>query len=157
MLPPDTVLQWAEKMPPSKDSNIRFSRRPLWGRQVAPCVQKQNKTKTSDTTRPSKCTPIPYHWQELPQVPFLSWQVLSWQNVIFRDKSMLAVPKRLLRQNYICQNKIVLSRQKMCFVMTNTCLSWQNLLYWQKWYLLQLQPQHNILRVRVPPAQFPWS
>ena len=65
-----------------------------------------------------------YHWQELPQVSFLSWQkfchdkhmFVMTKHIFCRDKSMLVVTKLLLRFN-------ILSLQN--FVMTNIILLWQ--------------------------------
>ena len=75
-----------------------------------------------------------YHWRELPQVSFLSWQTR-----VFHDKTCL-----LLQQKYAWHDKgfvmtkhlfvvtsILLSQQKMCFVVTNASLCRQ------KWYLWQ--------------------
>ena len=73
-------------------------------------------------------------------------------NVFCRDKSMFVVTKVLSRNNYVCRVKtflttticrnkhnfvatsMFLSRQKTCFVVTNTCL------LRQKCYLRQLPP-----------------
>ena len=54
-------------------------------------------------------TLLTYHWQELPQVSFFV--------AICRDKSMLAATKHLSRQNYVCRDKIILSRQ----IQTRVC------------------------------------
>ena len=57
-----------------------------------------------------------------------------------RDKSLLAATIPLPRQNYVCRNKIYLSRQNLSrqiFVVTDTCYK---LLSRQKLYLWQLSP-----------------
>ena len=77
---------------------------------------------------------------------------VTTKHIFCCDRSMLVVTVCLLWQNYVCHD-ILLSQQKtcfvclswqkwncvwqkMCFVMTNTCLSWQTpVLSWQKWYL----------------------
>ena len=82
-------------------------------------------TKSPHLDSADKYVGLVYHWRELPQVPFLSWQtrVLSRQNTSFvatkhvfcRDKSMLAATKVLSRQKF-CRGKhparILLLRQK---------------------------------------------
>ena len=68
-----------------------------------------------------------YHWQGLPQVV-----------VVFHNKGFVVPNTFLLPQTHcvatkrvFCHGKVCLSwqkffsQQKVCFVMTNTCLSWQ--------------------------------
>ena len=50
-----------------------------------------------------------YHWQELPQVSFLS------RLKFCHNKSMLATTKLLFQQNYVCRDKIFLSQQTQKF------------------------------------------
>ena len=103
-----------------------------------------------------------YHWQELPQVSFLSWQTRVTKHIFCCNKSVLFVKKNcgdkimfvvtklllrqifvptnmcLLRQKYICHNKtfvttsILSSQQKTWFVFVAT-----KILSRQKWYLWQ--------------------
>ena len=54
-----------------------------------------------------------YHWQELPQVLFLSRQNTS----VYHDKIFLSRQTRLSQQNQVCRDK--------SFVMTKLCLSLQ--------------------------------
>ena len=49
--------------------------------------------------------------------------VVTTKHVFCRNKSMLAVTKRLSQQYYVCRNKIFWLQQN--FVMINTCLLWQ--------------------------------
>ena len=72
----------------------------------------------------SREKPLPCHWQELPQGPFLSWQtcVCPHKHVFCSNKNMLAMTNLLSWQNYVwqtkyfCTDKIFLSQQK-----TNIC------------------------------------
>ena len=69
-----------------------------------------------------------YHWQELTQVSFLSWQ----KHVFSCDKSMLVVTKLLFWQTYF------LLQQKFC-VGTSLLLSWQTHVCYDKTRLLSWQ------------------
>ena len=63
-----------------------------------------------------------YHWWELPQVPFLSWQkVLLWQTCVGRDKQVFVTTKyifchdkNLLWQTCVCGNKSFVPTQIFC-------------------------------------------
>ena len=81
------------------------------------------------------------HWRELPQVSFLSRQsfaaantsfvatkVCLWRQNVFRDKIVCRDEHKtrlLSRQNYasiiFVATNILLSQQRTCFVVTNTC------------------------------------
>ena len=69
-----------------------------------------------------------YHWRELPQGSFLSWQkfchnkpmFVMTKHVFCYDKSMLVATKLLLWQTYFCRDKHI-------FVVTE-----KHLLSWQK-------------------------
>ena len=56
-------------------------------------------------------------------------KVLLWQNYVCHDKTF--VTTNICCNKHVCHNKgfvltsILLLQQKMCFVMTNICLSWQ--------------------------------
>ena len=63
-----------------------------------------------------------YHWRDLPQVSFLSWQKFC----LCCDKSMLVVTKVLSWQNYVYRNKIC--QQNLChdkYLLQQTILSHQ--------------------------------
>ena len=90
-----------------------------------------------------------YHWWELPQLLFLSWQkfwkfchdkhvFVATKHVFCRDKSMLIMTELLLWQTHvchakylscqmICQDKNILSRQNYdkSFVAARILLLWQ--------------------------------
>jgi len=59
----------------------------------------------------------------------LSWKPPTYHHVLCCNKNMLIVTKRLSRQTCLWQSfvttSILLSRQKNCFVMTNTWHLWQ--------------------------------
>ena len=59
----------------------------------------------------------PYHWRVLPQVSFLSRQTR-----VCRDKQVFVTTKHVFCHNYFFDATKVLSRQQMCYVVTNTCL-----------------------------------
>ena len=71
---------------------------------------------------------LAYHWRELPQVSFLSWQNFCHNKHVFfwRDKHMFVVTKHVF-----CHNKSMLvvtkifCHDKHNFVATNIILSWQ--------------------------------
>ena len=73
------------------------------------------------------------HWQELPQVSFLSWQktcfvrikLLSWQMWVCCNKSFVATKICLSRQKF-CRDKHTFVATEDVFCGTNTCLSRQN-------------------------------
>ena len=77
-----------------------------------------------------------YHWQELPQVQFLSRQKICCdKNVFVATKHVLSqqkyayATKVLLRQKYVCRDKtfvtlsILLLQQKSFFVSESICVS----------------------------------
>ena len=82
------------------------------------------------------CLPKFYHWRELPQVSFLSWQKFCHDKRVCHDKTGL-----LSQQKYACRDK--------SFVMTELCLSQQNnclwLTYclWQKWTKIVCDKNNN--------------
>jgi len=67
--------------------------------------------------------PIGYHWRELPQVSFLSWQNMSFvtTKVCLLWQSFVANKIRFLRQNF-CNDKHNFVKS---FVMTSILLLWQ--------------------------------
>ena len=107
------------------------------------------KAKTTPTTRAlkTKQKKLLYHWRDLPQVSFLSRQngllclvaisVLVATKVLSRQTRFLLFlrqkfyPNKNICSRQFCHDKsfvaasLLLSRQKTCFVATNTCLSRQ--------------------------------
>ena len=99
-----------------------------------------------------------YHWWELPQVSFLLQQtcVCHDKHLFCHDKNMLVVTTPLSWQNY-CDKTFVTTNiwlNKHMFVATSILLSWQKmcflvteLLLRQKWYLWQLPSMIAVDRV----------
>ena len=68
--------------------------------------------------------PDKYHWLELPQVSFLSWQKFCHDKHVYCDKHMFVATKHIF-----CHDKSMLvmtSYNTLTFVTINTCLSWQD-------------------------------
>ena len=69
---------------------------------------------------------VPYHWGELPQVPFLSRQKFCRDKHVFVATKHVFVPRKYLsRQAYFCRDKKRVCRDKSKLVVTKL-LSRQN-------------------------------
>ena len=93
---------------------------------------------------------------------FVATTFLLWQTRVCRDKTRLLSWQNYVSIIFVATNNFamtkVLSRQKTCFVMTNTCLSRQTRVCHDKtfvatkWYLWQLLP---MIRYSLLPAPSP--
>ena len=73
---------------------------------------------------PTHTACVYYHWRELPQVLFLSWQKCCCDKLTFVMTTRVCHNKTCLlsQQKYACHNKTFVET-KLCFAMTNTCKS----------------------------------
>ena len=83
-------------------------------------------------------------------------RLFPWQKYACRAKTFVATKLYLSKQNSFVATKDVFCHDKHVFVMTKPFVLTKMLLVAAP-ANDNPQPQHNILRVRVPPAQFPWS
>ena len=81
---------------------------------------------------------VPYHWGELPQVPFLSRQKFCRDKHVFVATKHVCVPRKYLsRQAYFCRDKKRVCRDKSKLVVTK-------LLSRQKYICIRTHTQKDV-------------